>query len=158
MSVDAFARSGIIYRILWHRARIFFLRNTRLSAHQRAQDLNNHRKQQCALGQLGATTSKQERGMWICSDAPISSAMITVTMAVILLVVTVEKSAPGSKVTPTERTEPNGQRLSAGRDLMTQWERTEPNGRRRTAGILSTAGRSLHRDTGGSVEQCTIKE
>jgi len=41
---------------------------------------------------------------------------------------------------------------------MTQWERTEPNGHRRTAGILSTAGRSRNKDTGGSGEPGTIKE
>jgi len=41
---------------------------------------------------------------------------------------------------------------------MTQWERTEPNGKRRTTGILSTAERSRHKDTGGSGEPGTIKE
>jgi len=99
------------------------------------------------------------RAMWICSNAPTSSAVVTVMMAVILLVVTTESEpAPGSKVTQRERTEPDGIRLSAKRDPMTQWERTEPNGRQRTAGILLTTWRSRHKDTGGSREPRTIKE
>jgi len=97
--------------------------------------------------------------MWICSDAPTSSTVVTVMVAVILLVVTAQSEpAPGSKVRQRERTEPKGQRPSAGRDPMTQLERTESNGKRRTAGILSAAGRSRHKDTDGSGESGTIKE
>jgi len=97
--------------------------------------------------------------MWMCSDAPTSSTVVTVMVAVILLVVTAQSEpAPGSKVTQRERTEPKGQRPSAGRDPMTQWERTESNGKRRTAGISSAAGRSRHKDTDGSREPGTIKE
>jgi len=101
----------------------------------------------------------ERQAMWICSDAPTSSAVVTVMVAVILLVVTAQSElAPGSNITQRERTEPNGQQQSAGRDSMTQWERTEPNGKRRTEGILSTAGRSRHKDTGGSGEPGPIKK
>jgi len=66
-------------------------------------------------------TIAERQAMWICSDASTSPAVVSVMVAVILLVLTAKSElAPGSTVTQRKRTEPNGQRLSARRDPMTQ--------------------------------------